>query len=160
MPRKYREYSDQDIANAVRTSESLAQVLRKLGLRVAGGNYANIRANIQRLGLPTEHFTGKLWSKGKRLQDWTSYTDASRLKKHLLVERGHACEMCERSIWIQEPIALELHHLDGDRTHNAKSNLQLLCPNCHATTANWRNRKRTKPNQTHSDFPNAEHQLA
>ena len=141
MARKYREYSDEDIAAAVASSKSIAQVLRKLDLRVAGGNYANLRANIQRLGLSTDHFTGKLWSKGHRLRDWRNYSCVARLKKHLLVDRGHRCESCGTSEWMGSPIAIEVHHHDGDRTNNALANLQLLCPNCHALTDNWRNRK-------------------
>lgn len=34
-------------------------------------------------------------------------------------------------------IPLEVHHVDGDRLNNELSNLQLLCPNCHAQTDNY-----------------------
>ena len=40
-----------------------------------------------------------------------------------------------------EIIPLELHHIDGNNKDNSLSNLQLLCPNCHALTNNYRNRK-------------------
>ena len=33
-----------------------------------------------------------------------------------------------------QPINLEIHHKDGDRTNNSLENLQLLCPNCHSYT--------------------------
>jgi hypothetical protein len=37
---------------------------------------------------------------------------------------------------------LELHHKDGDRTNNILSNIELLCPNCHALTDNYRGSKK------------------
>lgn len=36
------------------------------------------------------------------------------------------------------PIPLELHHINGINTDNRISNLQLICPNCHAQTDNYR----------------------
>lgn len=56
------------------------------------------------------------------------------IKEELIVERGHRCEHCGNATWIGKPIALELHHIDGDPSHNEKTNLQLLCPNCHILT--------------------------
>ena len=49
--------------------------------------------------------------------------------------------------WIsgeKKKIPLEVHHLDGDRMNNELSNLQLLCPNCHALTENWRGKNISK----------------
>jgi 5-methylcytosine-specific restriction endonuclease McrA len=40
-----------------------------------------------------------------------------------------------------EPIPLELHHIDGNHNNNDLSNIQLLCPNCHAQTDNFSNKK-------------------
>lgn len=33
---------------------------------------------------------------------------------------------------------LEIHHKDGDKTHNDLDNLELLCPNCHSLTPNYK----------------------
>ena len=66
----------------------------------------------------------------------------SKIKKKLLKEgiKKYECECCHNTIWNGEPIVLEVHHKDGDRTNNSIDNLQLLCPNCHAMTDNWRGR--------------------
>ena len=48
------------------------------------------------------------------------------------------CECCGNTEWMGKPIALELHHLDGDNTNNKLENLQILCPNCHAQTTTYR----------------------
>jgi hypothetical protein len=39
-------------------------------------------------------------------------------------------------MWNDKPIPLELHHKDGDHFNNELSNLQILCPNCHAQQSN------------------------
>ena len=36
------------------------------------------------------------------------------------------------------PIALELHHINGIKDDLRIENLQILCPNCHAFTDNYR----------------------
>lgn len=59
--------------------------------------------------------------------------DGSR-KGRLLFERGHQCEICFQTDWMDEPIPLELDHIDGHPGHNTKENLRLVCPNCHAQT--------------------------
>ena len=46
------------------------------------------------------------------------------------------CERCGLETWLEQPIPLELHHMDGDRTNNELTNLELLCPNCHAMCDN------------------------
>jgi hypothetical protein len=53
MTRHCRNYTDADIANAARSSFSIAQVLRQLGLSPTGGNYVVMHAHFIRLGLDT-----------------------------------------------------------------------------------------------------------
>lgn len=61
-----------------------------------------------------------------------------KLLNELLKIRPRQCECCKRKTWMKQPITLEVHHIDGDNTNNELSNLQLLCPNCHSYTDNWR----------------------
>ena len=42
------------------------------------------------------------------------------------------CEICGISHWQGKEIPLELHHKNGNHCDNDLSNLQILCPNCHA----------------------------
>jgi DNA-binding CsgD family transcriptional regulator len=58
------------------------------------------------------------------------------LKQRLLlagIKDGH-CERCGISDWLGAPIAVALHHVNGDRYDNRIDNLVLLCPNCHSQT--------------------------
>jgi hypothetical protein len=67
-------------------------------------------------------------------------TQTHKLKSRLIKEglKSHECECCRLSSWLGKAIPLELHHIDGNRQNNSFCNLQLLCPNCHALTSNYR----------------------
>jgi len=62
-------------------------------------------------------------------------------KVALIRERGHQCEQCKNTEWLNKPITLELEHTDGIKTNNTRENLRLLCPNCHSYTPTWRRKK-------------------
>lgn len=67
--------------------------------------------------------------------------------KDLLIEFGykqHICENCKLTTWLNLPISLQLHHIDGNHDNNNINNLQLLCPNCHAQTDTYGLRNMSK----------------
>ena len=142
MARKYRNYTDEDVINYSKEVFSIAELLRKLDLITAGGNYAHIKKTLQRLNINTDHWTGQGWSKEKQKKDWKDYSKIGRLKHHFILKFGHKCQKCNLETWLDNPIPLEIHHKDGDRTNNNLENLQALCCNCHSLTDNWRNKKR------------------
>lgn len=139
--RKYREYTDQDIINHSKDVTSLSQLLDKLDLKKAGGNFSSMKRKLQLLNVDCSHWTGQAWNKDQRLKDWSSYSRVVNLKKHLIKDRGHACESCNLTTWLSTVIPLEVDHVDGDKTNNELDNLKLLCCNCHALTPTWRRRK-------------------
>jgi len=55
------------------------------------------------------------------------------LKWVLTCKEDYKCQECAASLWgmDQKLLSLELHHKDGNRSNSLKSNLVLLCPNCH-----------------------------
>lgn len=142
MTRKYREYTDEDVVRNAAKVKSLAGLLKSLDLKCAGGNYANMKSTLQRLEVDCSHWTGQGWNKDQRLKDWSEYSKVSRIKLHLINDRGHKCENCGLEEWQDKMIPLEVDHINGDRTDNRKNNLKLLCCNCHALTPTWRNRIR------------------
>lgn len=149
--RKYKNYTDQDIVNFSKEVKSIAGLLRKLNLKPVGGNYSNIKRQLQKLKVDTSHWTGQAWNREAQLKDWSEYTSGRSFFKHLIKERGKRCESCKLETWLDKEIALELHHVDGDKTNNCKENLQILCPNCHSLTDNFR-----KPNWLNHQTKNSD----
>ena len=148
-----RKYSISDLEIAVKASKSIAGVLRHLGLRPIGGNYRTIHRLIKTYSLNTSHFTGQGWNVGLQFKPKKSISDDDvfvrdsnykcswRLRERYKQLTGIAyCENCGLEKWEGQDIPLEIHHINGVNTDNRKENLQLLCPNCHALTNNYRGR--------------------
>jgi hypothetical protein len=160
-----KRWTDEQLADVVNTSRTYSQVLEKLGLKLCGGTHANIKLNIKRLGLSTEHFGGQGWCTGehherlmrfvkipteKILVKDSTYTSTNTLKKRLfkeglLEEKCNACGMGTE--WQGKFISLQLDHKDGDRCNNQLDNLRILCPNCHSQTDSFAGKCRKKPNK-------------
>ncbi|MBD2724632.1 HNH endonuclease signature motif containing protein [Hymenobacter armeniacus] len=153
--------TDDEFRQAVAESLSVRQVLGRIGLVPAGGNYKTVHARIARLELSTAHFTGAAWNQGSRYRtlgkpfSWdgilvenSTYASTFRLRNRLVqhVLKEARCEGCGLAEWRNEAIPLELHHANGVNNDHRLTNLQLLCPNCHALTINYRgkNQRRTK----------------
>lgn len=149
-----RKWTDEQFINAVKSSLSYAEVIRKLNLKVAGSNYDTVKRKIKELNLDISHMTGSVWNKGKKyniktrikltdiLVENSTYTNSNHLRLRLLQEKIKLpiCENCLNSMWYNNKIPLELHHINGNKHDNRIENLQLLCPNCHAITDNYRGR--------------------
>ena len=150
-------YPESEFIEAVRSSTSIRQVLSKLGLVEAGGNYSIVKRRIHTLGISTAHFDGQGWRKGinkpvviaRPLSDLLQqgiHFQRYKLKKRLFAEglKTPKCESCLNTEWLGKPIALELDHINGDSTDNRIENLRILCPNCHALTSTYRGKKLAK----------------
>lgn len=146
-----KTYTIQQLTEAVNESFSIAQVLRRLNLKAAGGNYQSIKTQINKSNLDTSHFTGQGWSKGKTrmgvprksLSDFlraNSPCNSWHLKKRLFKENllEERCYRCGLTEWMGQSISLELEHINGDHNDNRIENLTILCPNCHAQTPTYR----------------------
>lgn len=148
-----RKWTDQQFIWAVKSSLSYAEVIRKLGLIVAGSNYDTVKRKIKELNLDTSHMTNQGWNTGKRFKKIkqaqplseilikdSKFVNSNNLKQRLLKEnmKQYKCEKCNNDKWLDYKIPLELHHVNGDKHDNRIENIQLLCPNCHALTENYR----------------------
>ena len=151
-------FNNPEIYDIIKESYSISQVLNKLGLKAAGGNYRTFDRFVKINNIDTSHFTGQLWSKGKQLspkRDIEDYLEGGiRIQSHKLKLRlirenifEHKCYICNLDKWMDKPIPLELDHINGDHDDNRLENLRIICPNCHAQTDTYRakNRRDKKP---------------
>ncbi len=158
MRGRHRSWTDVNLIASVAESTSMAQVLRRLGLRAAGGNYEQVKAIIKTLKLDTQHWTGQAHLRGKTnphaprrslesiLRSGAFY-QSNKLRKRLLREGllQPICSSCGGGEWLGSPMPLELDHVDGDKTNNQFDNLRMICPNCHALTPTYRGKNTKYP---------------
>lgn len=160
---KKRKWTDEQLVEAVKSSESYQSVLRKLGLKLCGGSHAHIKMRVRQLGLDISHFRGKGWCYGEKRDALTkrcveipiekvlikdsTYQNTHALKKRLL-KLGlleNKCQLCGIGPeWNGQPLSLQLDHQDGDRCNNEIKNLRLACPNCHSQTATFAGKGKKK----------------
>ena len=158
MPLRRRTWTDVQLRGAVAANKSVAGVLRELGFRAAGGNYAQVQERIAELELDRTHWTGQAHLRGKQnahaprrpleaiLRKGARY-QSNKLRKRLLREGllEPQCSSCGGREWLGRAIPLELDHKDGDASNNELENLRLICPNCHALTDTYRGRNAKYP---------------
>lgn len=150
------KYKDEDIVEAVKKSTSVAGVMRLLGIRyISGSMQAHINKRIKRLNLDTSHFLGQGWSKGTDPTNKRTFEEVfvynahngarekSYVLRRFLLEYGreYRCNCCGIDSWNEQPLTLQVDHIDGDPLNNVVDNLRFICPNCHSQTKGWSRRK-------------------
>ena len=87
----------------------------------------------------------KLWKDGK-LKGYRGKTKAisNWLRKYMLEKTNNTCQKCG---WnnrhpIDDKPLVEINHIDGNAENNCEDNLEVLCPNCHSMTHNFKSRNK------------------
>jgi hypothetical protein len=154
------KYQKDNLTEIVKISKSISDVINKLGLRCAGGNFKTIKNYIDNYGIDITHFESdelkidklKKLSKENKIDlnlilvENSTYNRSS-LKKRLIDEKilEYKCEKCLNSgEWLGEKITLQLDHKNGIFNDNRIENLRFLCPNCHSQTDTFAGKKMKK----------------
>lgn len=130
------------LKEACLTSKSMLEASRKTGLPLNTFKRYALKENLY-----SPNQSGKGLEKGKiKIDDVLQnkvYSSRGFVKAKLFQHRykEKRCEQCKLTEWLSKEIPLELHHIDGNGKNNALENLQMLCPNCHAQTDNYRKKK-------------------
>lgn len=148
-------YTKEQFLEAWYSSTSIAQVLRKVKLVPAGGNYETINRLKKSLNLNTDHMLGQASNRGRKfgparpvkeyLKKGTtisSYDLKLRLFREGIFKK--VCSECKNTEWMDKPIPLELDHINGVNDDNRLENLRILCPNCHAQTDTYRGKNQDR----------------
>ena len=152
MVNKIDLISDEEFAELVQNSSSVADVLKKLNYSVKGNSwgYPIVQERMKNLNITfgqkldsqqfckNAGFSNQPLSLQEVLTKDSSYC-RTKLKQRLVSEglKEYKCECCGISTWLGKKISLQLHHINGINNDNRLSNLQLLCPNCHSQTENF-----------------------
>ena len=133
-----------ELQEIVNQANSKADICRALGIAPKGGNYAIIDKLLTQNGIVWDK-SYVPWNKGKCYKNKhrslseilvkdSPHKSTFKLKLRLIKEgiKQHACECCGYTD------TAELHHINGNPTDNRLENLQILCPNCHSKTSNYR----------------------
>lgn len=142
------KYTKELLEENVKDCYSFAELCRRLGLKPMGSNPKTLRKKMNEFGVDYSHFTGCNWNvnpnnpvyRGNLCEHSSLNSDHVKKLVYKLGLKENKCEVCGISEWLGSPIVCELHHINGDTTDNRIENLQILCPNCHSQTDNFRKR--------------------
>ena len=140
----YKQIPLSELEEIVKNSKTLGEVLKKIGY-VNASSSTKLKEYLIENNIDFSHFPGSGWKRKEHNEQINEFNTSNHnsIKNILIKERGAKCEKCKNTHWLGELIPLELHHINGDSSCELRSNLLLLCPNCHALTNNFRGRHKT-----------------
>jgi len=153
----------ENLKNTITQSRTYSEVLKRLGIRAAGGNFNTLKKYIKKYEIDITHFEAykvrneklsefrKNFVK-KDIQDYLvegSDYNRGHLKERLYSEKikERKCEICgQGEEWNGKKMSLILDHINGIWNDNRIENLRIVCPNCNATLETHCGKQKKKKN--------------
>jgi len=140
------QWDKENLKKIVSNSKTHKEILEKLGIRAAGGNYSTLKNYLEKYKIDTAHLVknyhkikkmsiGKTIPLNEILIENSNY-NRTLLKKRLYKEniKKPICELCgQDENWMGKRMSLILDHINGVYNDNRIENLRIVCPNCNAT---------------------------
>lgn len=135
------------------------------------GNSRTVKNRVKEENLDVSHFKGSGWAKGTKQTEQqknfsftleeilvidSEYKDNQCLKRRLINNNllKDECSVCKLlPIWNNEPLVLQLDHINGNTYDNRIENLRVICPNCHSQTDTFCGKTKFR----HKDFDKRKH---
>jgi ribosomal protein S27AE len=141
------KYLKENLEKIVKESKNVSDIVRKLGLKAAGGNHKTIMNYIKKYNIDITHFETPA-ERMMKIENKFVLTpliqilveNSSYSRTHLKVRlyrdglKKRECEECgQGEIWRGKKMSLILDHKNGVNNDNRLENLRIVCPNCNAT---------------------------
>lgn len=153
MKSKIELIGKDNLQKLLNESNTYGEVLEKIGLSVIANNFKTLKKYNKLFDLSTdlidEHRRQSMSclkydeiTFKESLENGTCTLKPCRILQKLIKYnfKQYRCEICGISTWNGKQIVLELHHKNGIHTDNHINNLEILCPNCHSQTENFRSK--------------------
>lgn len=156
--------SKEELQAIIDKSKSVSEVLSHFNLMNKGGNYKTLKSRLDADDIDLsdikkrdKEYKRKLlkdMNKSRPLSeilvensDYNRYNLKIRLVKEGLLE--YRCAKCGLTdTWNNDPISLQIDHINGIFNDNRLENLRFLCPNCHSQTETFSAKRNKKPDPT------------
>lgn len=157
----------------VKQSNTIVDILRHFNLANKGTNYRTLMRRLKEENIDFSHIPlGRFACRGKKFPNAkkipleevlikNSTYARNTLKKRLLKENllKNVCYICgQLPTHNNQPLSLQLDHINGVSNDNRIENLRILCPNCHSQTTTFAGKQNKihfdhlKPSQINPDW--------
>lgn len=131
-------YTRDELEHIVETSNSMREVIEKLGYKTKNGsNSKTVKNKLDFYNISYNKFT---FNKGIKREHKDVFCVNSTVTQAVLrewfkKEYGEPlhCDICGQPVlWNEKPLTMILDHIDGDNHNNQLDNLRWICPNCNS----------------------------